>query len=294
MLDEKAYHGRVELGNTMPAMGLGVVVAAGSNNKLKVGSKCLGLLGAQTVAKVTPGPEGPMAVAKLPGVPLSSSLGMLGLTTGFTAWMGIFRVAQKPKKGDVVVITAAAGAVGHIAAQLALTTGAKVIGVAGGPEKCDFLTKTLKLDGAIDYKSSTYSVGEQLDALAPDGVDFMLDQVGGEMLDDVLTRVRPNGRIVICGAISQYEGNLNHGKVRGPSEYLKLAERGATMKGYNVMQYFSSIPMAIISILWHWNRGNLTCHEHWESGIEEFPNSMEKMFSGGHIGRLLVKVGSEE
>ena len=137
MLDADAYHGSVTLGATMPAMGIGVVVAAGRDAKLGVGKKVLGMLGAQTVARLTPGPMGPMALMKLPGVPESASLGLLGLTTGLTAWVGMFRVAPRsPRAGETVLVTAAAGAVGSLAAQLALTTGARVIGVAGGASKC--------------------------------------------------------------------------------------------------------------------------------------------------------------
>lgn len=116
MLDEEAYHGSLVLGGTLPAMGIGKVVAAGSAAKLAVGSKCLGLLGAQTVAKLVPGPMGPMKLVKFPGMPETASLGLLGLTTGITAWVGVNRVARPPRKGETVVVTAAAGAVGSIAA----------------------------------------------------------------------------------------------------------------------------------------------------------------------------------
>lgn len=291
MLDEEAYHGSVPLGSTLPAMGIGQVIAAGPSAKLSVGTKCMGMLGAQTYSKLTPGVMGPMKLLKLPGVPEVASLGLLGLTTGITAWVGMFKVLGAPKRGETVVVTAAAGAVGMIASQLALTTGARVIGVAGGEKKVVFLTDTLHLTGAINYKSTTETFADQLEKLCPDGIDFMMDQVGGSQLDDCLRQINPGGRVVICGAVSQYSGNLNKGKVEGPSEYLKLAEKGATMKGFNVMQYMTSLPMAVTSLLWHWNMGRVVVHEQVEDGIDSFAPAMEKMFSGGHIGRLLVKIG---
>mmetsp|Transcript_28609 Transcript_28609/g.57596 ORF Transcript_28609/g.57596 Transcript_28609/m.57596 type:complete len:358 (-) Transcript_28609:190-1263(-) len=294
MLDAEAYHGSVDIGATLPALGIGTVMAAGSKTKLKVGSKVIGMLKAQTVAKLEVGEMGPMPLLRIPGVPESASLGLLGLTTGLTAWVGIFKVLARPRQGETVVVTAAAGAVGSIAAQLALTTGARVIGVCGGQAKCTFLKDTLKLTGAVDYKSSSATVEDQLKDLCPGGIDFMYDNVGGNQLDEVLKLVNPSGRIVICGAVSQYSGNLNKGKVQGPSEYLKLAEKGATMKGFNVMQYMSSLPLAIPSLLWHWNLGRIVIHEQIEVGIETFPAAMEKMFTGGHVGRLLVDLKEDK
>lgn len=293
MLDEGAYHGEVKPGDVMTAMGMGVVAFAGPKSKLKVGSRVLGSLGAQTWSKLTPGPMGPMGVLPLPFVPPRLWLGLLGLTTGLTAWVGIFRVAKAPRRGETVVVSAAAGATGSIAVQLAKSTGARVIGVAGGPAKHAFLTSTLKLDGAVDYKSSEKTIDEQLAALTPDGIDFFFDCAGGDILDAVLRRVNAKGRIIICGAASQYSGNLNKGKVQGPSEYLKLAERGVTMVGYNVMQYMSSLPIAILSLLWAWFRNRVVVHEQVEVGIKAFPLAMEKMFTGGHMGRLLVDLRSD-
>ena len=130
--------------------------------------------------------------------------------------------------------------------------------------------------------------GAQLDRHAPDGVDFFVDCVGGATLDAVLERIRPKGRVVICGAVSQYSGNLNVGRVEGPSSYLKLAERGASMTGYNVMQYMWKVPAAIGHMLWLRARGLVTMHEHVEKGIGKFPEALEKLFGGGHMGKLIL------
>jgi NADPH-dependent curcumin reductase CurA len=187
-------------------------------------------------------------------------------------------------------VTGAAGAVGSIAAQLAKSTGARVVGIAGGKPKQAFLLDNLKLDGAVDYKDAERNLAHQLDECCPDGIDFVYDNVGGETLDALLERINPNGRVVICGAISQYSGNLNKGKVQGPSNYLKLAERGAEMKGFNVMQHMYKIPLMLFGMFWLYMRGKVHMTEHIENGIESFPLALQKLFTGGHIGKMLVNV----
>ncbi|KAJ1461967.1 hypothetical protein M885DRAFT_584432 [Pelagophyceae sp. CCMP2097] len=295
MLDADAYHGSVALGATLPAMGYGTVVAAALDAKHHIGTRMLGLLGAQRYAVTSVGmPAGAMAVLSVPGMPLNSCLGLLSLTTGLAAYVGVFSVAKPPKAGEVVVVSAAAGAVGSVAAQLAKSTGARVIGLAGGPTKKAFLLDVLKLDGAIDYK--TGDLGEQLDALAPDGVDFFFDNVGGSTLDVVLDRLKLRARVVVCGAASQYSGDLNKGRdaqgrgggVRGPANYLKLAEKSSTMVGFNVMHHFSSLPGALASLCWMYSRGTVEMHEHVEKGLDAFPLALHKMFNQGHCGKLLV------
>lgn len=227
----------------------------------------------------------------------TASLGLMGLTTGLTAYTGVFYVTRRPRKGETVVVSGAAGAVGSVAAQLAKATGARVIVVAGGPKKCQYLAEELKLDGAVDYKNSEKSLEEQITATCPDGIDFIYDNVGGSILDQLLAKINPNGRVVICGAVSQYSGNLNKGKVEGPSNYLKLAEKGAEMKGFNVMQYMMKVPlaMALCGMFYYHIRGKVRMTEHIEVGIQSFPHALAKMFSGGsngHIGKMLVKVRS--
>jgi len=247
----------------------------------------MGALGAQEFAHLEVGAMGPMRVMQLPSVPNRLWLSVLGLP-GLTAWVGIFRVLPRPRPGETVVVSAATGATGSIAAQLAKSCGARVIGVAGGPVKHKFLMDKLHLDAAIDYKSSEQTIDEQLKACAPNGVDFFFDCAGGEILDCVLKQIRPKARIIICGAASQYSGNLNNKGVVGPSQYLKLAEIGATMKGYNVLQYKPWLLWAMVSMLFKWSRGRVVNHEHVEKGIGTFAQALEKMFTGGHTGKLVV------
>jgi NADPH-dependent curcumin reductase CurA len=290
MLDEGAFHGSIKLGDTVPALGYGRIIAS-ANPKRPRGMRVFGMLGAQSVARMgSDKAQELFPMLSLPYVKASHSLGLLSITVGLTAWMGIHAVTRAPSRGDVVVVTGAAGATGSVAAQLAKLTGARVIGVAGGRRKADYLQQTLGLDGAVDYKDGEASVSDQLGRLCPDGVNFLFDTVGGEMLDDVLRILRKGARVVVCGASSQYNGNLNHGKVRGPSEYLKLAEREASMVGFTVLAHLRRVPFAMVHILWLMFRKKIFLTEQIEPGIESFGGAMVKMFTGGHIGKLLVDV----
>lgn len=292
MLDAEAYHGSIPLGGTVPALGYGKVIAS-ANPKLKVGARVMGLMGACLYAKLSKEQAAmAMPMMALPGVAPSTFLGLLGLTSGITAWVGIYKVAAPPRKGQTAVVSGASGATGSVAAQLAKVTGAKVIGIAGGAQKKEYLLKELGLDGAVDYKAEK-AVGEQLDELCPNGVDFYFDTVGGDTLDAVLRKINKGGRVIVCGASSQYNGNLNVGKVQGPSEYLKLAEKGASMTGYNVMFYMSKLPGAIAHMLYLRYRKKVFMTEQIEKGINAFAPAMIKMFTGGHIGKLLVDVEAE-
>jgi NADPH-dependent curcumin reductase len=289
MCDEEAYHGSISIGSPLPAIGYGTVVAAGPKAKFKIGSKVTGMIGAQTYTKDKSSAFFPYF--KFPFMKLSDGLGLMGWTTGLTAYVGVHYVSRRPTRGETVVVTAAAGSVGSVASQLAKSTGARVIGVAGGAKKCKYLLEDLHLDGAIDYKRSDETFEQQLDLLCPNGIDFIYDNVGGAILDSLLNKINPKGRVIICGAISQYSGNLNgKGTVYGPSNYLKLAERGAEMKGFAVTQYFSKIPFAILNMFWLHIRGYVKMTEHIELGIASFPKALQNLFTGGHTGKTLVQV----
>ena len=293
MLDEEAYHGSIGIGDVVPAIGYGTVVAVGSSvTSQKVGSVVSGLLGAQLYAKLESKEAFQNIVARLlPSTP-TLSLGLLSLTTGLTAYVGIFKVTKPPGRKDTVVVSAASGAVGSVAVQLAknVCKSKRVVGIAGGPVKCAYLMEELHLDGCVDYKHPKKSVAEQLAEFCPEGIDFFYDNVGGEVLDACLDCINPKGRVVICGAISQYSGNLNKGSVQGPSSYLKLAERGAIMVGFNVMQHMLSLPVGMVSMLWWYFRGIVSLQEHVEPSIASFPLALQKLFTGGHIGKMLVNV----
>lgn len=277
---------------SLNSQGYGRVVHAGSATKVKVGSMVSCMMGAQTYATVKASETFPKI--NFPFMSPTASLGLMGLTTGLTAYTGVFYVCKRPKKGETVVVTGAAGAVGSVASQLAKSTGARVIGVAGGDKKQAYLIDDLGLDGAIDYKHTEKSLADQVEECCPDGIDFVYDNVGGVTLDALLDKINPKGRVVICGAVSQYSGNLNKGLVRGPSNYLKLAERGAEMRGFNVMQYMYKLPFMLCGMFYMHMTGKVKMAEHVEEGIESFPHGLQKLFTGGHIGKMIINIGSKE
>jgi len=276
--DDEGLHQQVPIGGTIVALGVGEVVESHAPG-WSVGDAVSGPLMAQTY--------GTMPVAMLQkvdaSVPLSTYLGALGLTTGLTAYTGM-RYVGEVKAGETVLVSGAAGAVGSIAAQVAKLMGARVIGLAGGPEKTAFLTGTLGLDGAIDYKGE--DVDKRLKALAPNGIDVFFDNVGGELLDIALDNIRERGRVVICGAISQYNDQKH---VRGPSLYLRLAERYARMEGFTVMHFPQHFGEAFAQLGQWLAEGKLKMPEQVEHGIDAFPDALRKLFEGGNIGKMLVK-----
>lgn len=284
VLDEGSYHRTADLGRAVTALGVGRVIESNAEG-FEPGDHVFGPLGAQLVAML-PAP----ALRKLDAAIVASAgptvyLGALGMTTGLTAYFGITEVgAVKP--GDTVVVSGAAGAVGSIAGQIARLVGATtVIGIAGGPEKARFLVDDLGFTAAIDYKNE--NVEARLAELAPNGVNVFFDNVGGDVLDAVLMRIVEGTRVVLCGAISQYE---NMAEVRGPRNYLKLAERHARMEGFAVFHFQARYPEAEAALTAWFTAGDLVMREHVERDVENFPATLRLLFSGGHHGKLLLQV----
>jgi NADPH-dependent curcumin reductase CurA len=279
--EREGHHGSIPLGAPVVALGVGKVIDS-TFDGLAPGDWVNGPLMAQTHAQM---PGAMFQKIDTDIAPPSAYLGILGMTTGLTAYFGLLEVAGV-NEGDTVVVSGAAGAVGSVACQLASIQGGRVIGIAGGPEKGRYLTETIGCDAAVDYKND--DVGTKLDELAPDGVDVYFDNVGGEMLDTVLDRLRTGARISICGAISQYD-DLDD--VRGPKLYLRLAERNARMGGFTVDHYAARFGEATVQLAAWMAEGKLSLPEHIESGIERFPAALNMLFTGGHMGKLLVTPG---
>jgi NADPH-dependent curcumin reductase CurA len=278
-LSEGWLHEFMALGGTVTALGVGHVIASNCEG-FEVGDAVTGPLGAQTHATLA---GGDCQKVDESIAPLSAYLGLLSMTTGLTAYFGI-RDVGAVKAGETVVVSAAAGAVGTVVGQMAKIEGARVIGIAGGSAKCKFLTDEVGFDEAIDYKGE--SIDERLKVLAPEGIDVFFDNVGGEMLDEVLEHIRERARVVICGAISQYGDNSN---VYGPKKYLRLAERYARMEGFTVFHFMDRYPEAYANISQWMAEGKIYMPEQIEEGIESFPRALSMLFSGGNTGKLLVK-----
>jgi NADPH-dependent curcumin reductase len=279
MNEGKSYVPGVGIGEVMRALALGRVVAS-KNVKFVVGDHVYGLLGVQEYAltngsgltKVDP------ALAPLPVY-----LGTLGVP-GMTAYFGLLDIGQ-PQSSQTVVVSGAGGAVGTVVGQIAKIKGCHVVGVAGGTKKCSYVVNDLGFDAAIDYK--TENVRQALQKHCPKGVDVYFDNVGGDILDAVLTQLARGARIVICGAISQYN---NTSEIKGPSNYLSLLINRASMKGMVVFDYASRYGEAAREMAGWMAAGRLKSREHIVEGLETFPDALLKLFKGENIGKLLLKV----
>jgi NADPH-dependent curcumin reductase len=278
-----SYIEPVEIGAVMRAGAVGRVTAS-EHPGFAVGDHVYGAFGVQEYARSDG--AGVMKVDQSLA-PLPTYLGTLGLT-GMTAYFGLLDVGML-KEGDTVAVSGAAGGVGSVAGQIAKIKGARVIGIAGGEEKCRWIVDDLGFDAAIDYKAQ--DVRRALRGDAPQGVDLYFDNVGGEILDAVLTRLARGARVVICGAVSQY--NATEG-VRGPANYLSLLVSRASMTGMVIFDYAARFGQAAGEIAGWIREGRLISREDVvEGGVSAFPEALLKLFAGENIGKLVLRVGSD-
>ena len=281
--DVQSYVPPVQIGETMRAGAIGQVIES-RHPDFQAGDLVNGMFGWQEFA-VSAG-DGMMAARKLPpGVDPEAALSVLG-GTGMTAYFGMKEVG-KPVAGDTVVVSGAAGATGSVAGQVARLLGAsKVIGIAGGPEKCRWLTGEAKFDAAIDYKNE--DVGARLDALAPDGVNVYFDNVGGPILDQCLARIAQGARVVLCGGISSGYG-VDRGP--GPANYFQLVIRSARMQGFLLFDYLDQFPEAT-KVMQGWiDAGELKWRVDVAQGLESAPKTLAGLFTGANLGKQLLKLG---
>lgn len=280
MNEGKSYIPPVQIGEVMRAGGVGEVIAS-QHPGFKAGDHVYGTLGIQEYATV----DGKGLTRIDPALaPLPTYLGTLGMP-GFTAYFGLLDIGQ-PKPRETVVVSGAAGAVGTVVGQIAKIKGCRVVGIAGGAEKCAYLVNELGFDAAIDYKSE--DLKKSLRQHCPQGVDVYFDNVGGDILDAVLTQLARNARIVICGAISQYNSTTG---VKGPSNYMSLLVNRASMKGMVVFDYADRYPEAMREMGGWLKAGQLKSREDIVTGIETFPDTLLKLFKGENTGKLVLKVG---
>ena len=217
-------------------------------------------------------------------------LNVLGMP-GMTGYFGLMDVGQ-PKAGETVVISGAAGAVGQTVGQLAKIKGCRVVGIAGGEAKCDWVVKELGFDACIDYKAGAAAVRDGLKQHCPKGVDIYFDNVGGEILDLVLARIARKARIIICGAISQYN-NANSMPAAGPRNYLSLLVNRARMEGIVVFDYADRYPVAIAELAGYLKDGRMKSKEDIVQGLDTFPEALNRLFSGANFGKLVLQVATE-
>jgi NADPH-dependent curcumin reductase CurA len=273
------YREPVPIGAVMEAGAAGRVTAS-QHPGFAAGDHVYGGFGVQEYAR-----SDGTGVTKLDPLlaPLPSYLGALGVT-GLTAYFGLLDIGRI-RETDTVVVSGAAGAVGSIAGQIARIKGGRVIGIAGGPRKCRWVTADLGFDAAIDYKSE--DLGQALREHAPGGVDVYFDNVGGDTLDAVLTRLARGARIVLSGGVSQYTAQ----QARGPSNYLELIFARASMTGFLTPDYADRYPQARAELAGWLREGRLISPEEIvEGGVRAFPDVLPRLFTGENTGKLMLAV----
>jgi NADPH-dependent curcumin reductase len=282
--DLKSYVPPVAIGEPMRAGAVGQVIASNTPD-FAPGQLVLGAFGWQDYI-ATKG-TGLIPVTKLSaGVPPNKALSVLGLT-GSTAYFGMLEIGR-PQPGDTVVVSSAAGATGSAAGQIAKIQGAKsVIGIAGGKEKCRWLTREAHFDAAIDYKSE--DVGRRLAELAPNGINIYFDNVGGQILNQCLAQIAFHGRIVLCGGISSGYGRERSAFVP-LSNYFMLTVQSARMEGFIVLNYAARFSEAVAHLAAWVDAGKIAYREDIAEGLENAPETLKRLFVGANFGKQLLKI----
>jgi NADPH-dependent curcumin reductase len=298
MNEGKSYIPPVGLGEVMRSGGIGVVIAS-KHPGYQVGDKVTGGPGVQEYWNIAPDQFKHSGLARIDtrlGT-VSQWLNVLGMP-GMTGYFGLMDVGQ-PKAGETLLVSGAAGAVGQTVGQLAKIKGLRTVGIAGGPAKCEWVVKELGFDACIDYKAPAPAGAERWEAVregikqhCPNGVDIYFDNVGGDILDAALTRINRRARIVICGAISQY--NNVGGAVVGPKNYLSLLINRARMEGMVVFDYADRYPQAIAEMAGYLQDGRMKSREDVvEGGVQVFPATLLKLFNGQNFGKLVLEVAKQ-
>jgi NADPH-dependent curcumin reductase CurA len=278
MNDGRSYVPPVGLGEVMRAGAVGEIVAS-HHPDWHEGDYAVGMFGVQDYA-ISNG----AGVQKVDpdAAPLPLYLSALGMP-GMTAYFGLTDIGD-PKPGQTVVVSAASGAVGALVGQIAKIKGARAVGLAGGPEKCSYVTDQLGFDACIDYKNE--DIGKALTKFCPDGINVYFDNVGGEILDLALARLARKARVIVCGAISQYN---NTTAMDGPKNYLSLLVNNARMEGFVVFNYADRYAEGGQAMAEWLAAGKLKSKEDIVDGIETFPETLLKLFSGENFGKLMIK-----
>ncbi|WP_109355280.1 NADP-dependent oxidoreductase [Sphingorhabdus sp. EL138] len=272
------YVAPTEIGEVMRGSGVGTVVES-RDEKFAVGDKVMGMLRWQDYAML-PGSE----LNKVPDDELlGANLGALG-TTGMTAYFGLLKHGR-PQPGDTLVVSGAAGATGSMVGQIGKIAGCRTIGIAGGKEKCDWLTQDVGYDHAIDYKNE--DVRAKLKELCNQSINVFYDNVGGSILNDALSHIAMHARVVICGGISRYEkGDMP----AGPENYFNLIFKRGTMSGFIVLDYMSEYPEAQKRMRQWIKEGKITFKEDIQEGFDNIPNTLKRLFAGQNFGKQMLRL----
>src|SRR5579863_28591 len=281
MDDRPGYLPPIALGDVVRGAGIAEVVESHSDH-YAVGDLVFGMTGWQDYTLVT---EGAGALQVLPaGLDPATALNVFGVN-GMTAWFGLLEVGAL-QTSDTVVVSGAAGATGSLVGQIARIKGAhRVVGIAGTPEKCEWLTGTLGFDAAVDYRHE--DVAAALRRHCPDGIDVYFDNVGGEILDICLAQLALRGRVVLCGAISQYNATS---RPSGPSNVTNLIPRRGRMEGFLILDYVERFPSAQLELAGWLAEGKIIHAEQVVHGLERAPDALNMLFTGANMGKVIVEL----
>jgi NADPH-dependent curcumin reductase CurA len=282
MNEGRSYIKPVGIGEVMRAFGAGRVVTS-KHPDFKPGDLVTGTLGVQEYAVLE---AKQLTRVDTSAIPLAAHVAALGMT-GMTAYFGLLDVG-KPEPGQTVVVSGAAGAVGTVVGQIAKIKGCRAIGIAGGADKCRYLVEELGFDGAIDYKAE--NVRKALREHCPNGIDVYFDNVGGEILDACLVHLARRARVVICGAVSQYNAT---DRVAGPSNYMMLLVTRSRMEGFVIFDYADRYPEAAREMAGWMQDGRLKSKEEIVTGFETFPDRLLMLFRGENTGKLILDCGGD-
>ncbi len=289
MNEGKSYIPPVGIDEVMRAGGVGVVIAS-KNAHYAVGDFVGATFGVQeyiTIGQNEMKRNGLFKIDLRAGT-LTQWLNVLGMP-GMTGYFGLTDVGM-PQAGETVVVSGAAGAVGQTVGQMAKIRGCRVVGIAGGAAKCEWVVKELGFDACIDYKAGLGAVRAGLKEHCPQGIDIYFDNVGGEILDDVLARINRKARIIICGAISQYN---NTTAIQGPKNYLSLLVNRARMEGIVVFDYADRYHLAVAEMAGYIKDGRMKSKEDVVVGLQTFPETLLKLFNGENFGKLVLEVAKQ-
>jgi hypothetical protein len=274
------YLPAVRIGEVMRSFGVGRVVES-RHPGYREGQLVQGLLGWQDYALLDGGSARLSVVPE--GVPIPIAMSALGIT-GLTAYFGLLEIGR-PEAGETVVVSGAAGATGSVVGQIARLKGCRVVGIAGGPEKCRWLVDEARFDAAIDYRSE--DVAARLGELCPGGIDIYFDNVGGEILDAALARLAFKGRVVLCGAIADY----NRSELGpGPRNYLNLLLQRGRMEGFIILDFLERAGEAVAELGRWVEAGEIKVEVDIQEGLENAPRTLRRLFTGANRGKQLLKV----
>jgi NADPH-dependent curcumin reductase CurA len=285
MVDRKGYLPPVGIGEPMRAGSVGRVVES-RHAEYSVGDLVQTTGGWQDYVVVAPG-QGPMGLSKLPpGVSPEMMLSVLGIT-GLTAYFGLLDIG-KPRSGETVLVSGAAGATGSIVGQIAKLKGCRVVGIAGGPTKCAWLQDEAGFDAVIDYKNE--NVSAQIAHHCPDKWDIFFDNVGGSILEDALDHINLRSRVVLCGGISGYNAT---DRVPGPSNLMNLVTNRGRMEGFIILDYLPRAAEAVHDLMAWVASGELKYQIDLQEGFENIPGTLQRLFTGQNFGKQLLKISTD-